>query len=289
MSSLTSTKFNKNRGSAFTLIELLVVIAIIAILAAILFPVFARARENARRSSCSSNLKQIALGVKQYIQDYDEKFPLSTTTGAAGSIGWASSIQPYIKSDQLFQCPSEPNGTSAGTATPYNPASGSGLGYTDYWYNANLSWNGDFAAPNFETAVSEAALPYTSLSIMAGDGVSSGANPGSARYRSNGCGTNVSSTNNLPNFGNCPGVGTTPPGPYVTTGGMGGGGTDAWVRHLDGANFAFADGHVKWYKGANSGAAGANIIASTQVYNPRAGFSTSKQSPTFNVSNENDS
>ncbi len=66
--------FTKKKG--FTLIELLVVIAIIAILAAILFPVFARARENARRSSCQSQLKQIALGHKQYIQDYDEKFPL---------------------------------------------------------------------------------------------------------------------------------------------------------------------------------------------------------------------
>ena len=67
------------RTTAFTLIELLVVIAIIAILAAILFPVFARARENARRSSCQSNLKQIALGIKQYTQDYDEKFPLASS------------------------------------------------------------------------------------------------------------------------------------------------------------------------------------------------------------------
>ena len=64
-----------NKRSAFTLIELLVVIAIIAILAAILFPVFARARENARRTSCLSNLKQIGLGVLQYTQDYDEKLP----------------------------------------------------------------------------------------------------------------------------------------------------------------------------------------------------------------------
>lgn len=103
----------KNRRSlhrrAFTLIELLVVIAIIAILAAILFPVFARARENARRTSCGSNLKQIGLGLTQYAQDYDGWTPGSVTggqppTGAGAS--WPTMIQPYIKSSQLFVCPS---------------------------------------------------------------------------------------------------------------------------------------------------------------------------------------
>ncbi len=99
-SQLTPTQF-KSRKTAFTLIELLVVIAIIAILAAILFPVFARARENARRSSCTSNQKQIGLGILQYLQDYDENFPLATIglTGATGTgtpVGWADSIQPYL-------------------------------------------------------------------------------------------------------------------------------------------------------------------------------------------------
>ena len=86
--------------SAFTLIELLVVIAIIAILAAILFPVFARARENARRSSCQSNLKQIGLGVLQYTQDYDEFYPMFIQYGGTNATqqGWAQVIQPYIKS-----------------------------------------------------------------------------------------------------------------------------------------------------------------------------------------------
>ena len=92
--------------SGFTLIELLVVIAIIAILAAILFPVFARARENARRSSCQSNLKQIGIGLVQYTQDYDERFP-----GGYGYIGgnqttFRETVQPYIKSIQVFACPS---------------------------------------------------------------------------------------------------------------------------------------------------------------------------------------
>src|ERR1044071_7410166 len=115
--------------SAFTLIELLIVIAIIALLAAILFPVFARARENARRASCQSNLKQLALGITQYTQDYDESFPISTTNTAtyvAGgpTIGWADGIYPYVKSLQVYQCPSEP---FAPNASPSN------AGYTDYY------------------------------------------------------------------------------------------------------------------------------------------------------------
>lgn len=101
----------KRRG--FTLIELLVVIAIISLLAAILFPVFARARENARRTSCASNLKQIGLGIMQYTQDYDEKYPkgAGNTTSTTGN--WAQVVQPYVKSTQLFQCPSNPNANTA--------------------------------------------------------------------------------------------------------------------------------------------------------------------------------
>src|SRR5690625_3031445 len=124
------------RQKAFTLIELLVVIAIIAILASILFPVFARARENARRASCLSNLKQIGLGVMMYTQDYDEKYPLyawrtaagggtssfvsapssytgpaekfllSGGSGSAHLYSWMDFLQPYTKSIQIFVCPS---------------------------------------------------------------------------------------------------------------------------------------------------------------------------------------
>ncbi|MDF2439397.1 MAG: hypothetical protein JWN98_381 [Abditibacteriota bacterium] len=95
----------------FTLIELLVVIAIIAILAAILFPVFARARENARKSSCLSNLKQMGLGAMMYSQDYDERFMrVYTNVAPAGPRDWATDTVPYIKSKQIFVCPSQTRG-----------------------------------------------------------------------------------------------------------------------------------------------------------------------------------
>ena len=97
------------RHKGFTLIELLVVIAIIAILAAILFPVFARAREKAREASCLSNLKQIGLAVMQYNTDYDGLFPFSTRANPSGS--WAHMLQPYIRNWQIIRCPSNPTWT----------------------------------------------------------------------------------------------------------------------------------------------------------------------------------
>ncbi len=90
------------RRKGFTLIELLVVIAIIAILAAILFPVFAKAREKARQSACSNNLKQMATALLQYAQDYDERMVMRYFTGYL----WTTQIQPYVKNTQIFTCPS---------------------------------------------------------------------------------------------------------------------------------------------------------------------------------------
>lgn len=94
----------------FTLIELLVVIAIIAILAAILFPVFAKAREKARQASCLSNLKQLTLGIMQYAQDFDERLPpryYRFDPAVPGGPNWCDHlVQPYIKNNQVTQCPS---------------------------------------------------------------------------------------------------------------------------------------------------------------------------------------
>jgi prepilin-type N-terminal cleavage/methylation domain-containing protein len=125
----THRKASHKAKKGFTLIELLVVIAIIAILAAILFPVFARARENARRASCQSNLKQIGLGTLQYVQDYDEKnvpeyytdigqgtHPF-TTAILSGYFCWMELIQPYTRSEQVLFCPSS-------SSSPTNPTNG---------------------------------------------------------------------------------------------------------------------------------------------------------------------
>ena len=126
---------------AFTLIELIVVIAIIVILAAILFPVFNRGHGgNANTSSCQSNLKQIGLGFSQYTQDYNNKFP---RVSRKGSRGWSQDIQPYIKSWQIFQCPSAAKHT---------------LQTTDYFYNSGLE------------GVATGDLVSQTQTIMGGDG-----------------------------------------------------------------------------------------------------------------------
>jgi prepilin-type N-terminal cleavage/methylation domain-containing protein/prepilin-type processing-associated H-X9-DG protein len=108
----------KRRG--FTLIELLVVIAIIAILAAILFPVFSRAREKARQSTCLNNVKQVAMGMMMYAQDYDEIYPTAFMPDVVGSIAWQTLIYPYTKSMQVTICPSHSFDYTAAWVSPNN-------------------------------------------------------------------------------------------------------------------------------------------------------------------------
>ena len=149
--------FSPRESNAFTLIELLVVIAIIAILAAILFPVFAQAREKARQSSCLSNLKQIGIAFLQYNQDYDEQYPMafipySDSTGAQSGTpdqtpcNWACSILPYSKNYQIFRCLSEPTndpGITPGTIYSANyswlPAKGFPVQYAYNYYLGGIN------------------------------------------------------------------------------------------------------------------------------------------------------
>ena len=247
---------HKRHTTGFTLIELLVVIAIIAILAAILFPVFARARENARRSSCQSNLKQMALGIFQYTQDYDEKFPLYRTgayNGTQRPYSWADGgIQPYVKSIQILQCPSEPN---AGQAT--NPTA---AGFTDYAYNLFMGGFNNSAI----VGMSMATLTQSSLTVMLFDNYSA---PGDAY--GNGAATQTNYTCGTPTAPTCTAGKATFAAPPA------GDSAGPAQRHLDGQNYAFADGHVKWYRGATS-------RASAVVWNAGTPGSTSGSAPTFN-------
>ena len=107
----------KKRNNAFTLIELLVVIAIIAILAAILFPVFAQAREKARSISCLSNMKQLGTGLMMYVQDYDETYPLGVQEDWNND--WPVAVQPYVKNLGIFRCPDDGDLTQADWTKPW--------------------------------------------------------------------------------------------------------------------------------------------------------------------------
>jgi prepilin-type N-terminal cleavage/methylation domain-containing protein/prepilin-type processing-associated H-X9-DG protein len=209
----------KQRG--FTLIELLVVIAIIAILAAILFPVFARARENARRASCQSNMKQMTLGMMQYIQDYDEKFgfsgcgcgdfstaaPVGSSTrscGTADAASWATMVQPYVKSTQIFKCPSDSRGATY--TNSYGPNALLGGSATTY-----------VIAPKH---TAEVAAP--ALTVMWHEADYSG-----VTYNTIQCHIYWARA--------------------ITEGDI------SHDRHLEGTNFSFVDGHVKWYKVTQAG------------------------------------
>lgn len=124
------------RRSGFTLIELLVVIAIIAILAAILFPVFARAREKARQTSCLSNVKQIALGLTMYLQDYDEVWVVDCGWDQSSlHWHWHDKIFPYVKNAQIFDCPSCPSNIGG---LNYLPTAVAPPGGGNTWWSKNV-------------------------------------------------------------------------------------------------------------------------------------------------------
>jgi prepilin-type N-terminal cleavage/methylation domain-containing protein/prepilin-type processing-associated H-X9-DG protein len=132
--------YSQGARRGFTLIELLVVIAIIAILAAILFPVFAQAREKARAVACLNNGKQVGLALNLYLQDYDENLPMNNHHGGAWA-SWVETAQPYLKNRLVYRCPSD---RSANWSTPLPGATSTRL--SSYATNDFLTPNGGFLA-----------------------------------------------------------------------------------------------------------------------------------------------
>jgi len=215
------------KHKAFTLIELLVVIAIISILAAILFPVFARARENARRASCMSNLKQLGLGVMQYVQDYDEKYPMNVfdNNGDAQYQMWYTTLQPYVKSTQIFQCPS--------SNLPI---------YHSYGANENVMTLGYGAVgdSHHRNVISMASVDSPSTTYLIMD---------FGQYNSNSYGAKIAANADyLPGMGDAAGLAASacPTHTNATY--------DQYMndcmsgRHFGGVNVMFADGHAKWVR-----------------------------------------
>ncbi len=242
----------KRKG--FTLIELLVVVAIIAILAAILFPAFARARENARRTSCASNLKQLTLGIMQYTQDYDERYiPISdigSTDGTETAVNWTTAIYPYTKSLQILVCTSNTiNPVDPSPSINVSPPRRNTLTYT---YNSQFQTIG--------TKVKNlSAVPLAAQTPMLMEGLGS---PYANQTATVGQAL-IFSADNAP--GSVAGIqGRALKNPTNLTKGWTGFDTPSaspsdWVVgqywgagsgsiHFDGSNVAFADGHVKWLK-----------------------------------------
>ncbi len=245
--------FHRGKSQGFTLIELLVVIAIIAILAAILFPVFAKAREKARQITCASNEKQLGLGFLQYTQDYDESLP---TTHFGNPQGWAGQIYPYVKSTGIYKCPDDPTQpvTSGGvTAVPVS-----------YSLNGALQGPGNsgMLLPIFVAPASTILLLETIGSVV----VVTQPDEGSANYTTDPVGGWLSPTADGEYVGGKWGGGSQT---YVT-GVMGGPNGPMATRnitsvavHTDGANYLAADGHVKYLKPGQ-------VSCGWQAYSPTA-------------------
>lgn len=205
--------------TGFTLIELLVVVAIIALLAAILFPAFAKARESARRTSCSSNLKQIALSIVQYNQEYDGYYIRAMSYDDAPFLGWRITIAPYLKSDQVFHCPSSANEVDRPIRT-------------DYYINANLS---AFTTALNSTGINEAAMVSPTLTVLLGDGSYGQPYDYDTPSPTPFVGSYAGTTSGLATYCRNNTDDTPASNP-------------ASSRHLGGANYAFCDGHVKWLR-----------------------------------------
>ncbi len=223
-----------SRSKGFTLIELLIVIAIIALLAAILFPVFARAREKARQASCASNEKQIGLALLQYAQDYDERYPAGLQKWAgAGGEGWAGDIYNYVKSTSLYTCPDDRTvGGTTGNVVSYQYNLDIAVMPALSKFNSTASTvmlceiNGN-VVPNLGSGEDTASLTSWQLSTAGNGAVYEPGNGEPIVYQTGP-------------------LGGEPLSPSVS-----------WYQtfaptgwHSDGSNVLLADGHVKWLRGS---------------------------------------
>lgn len=199
----------------FTLIELLVVIAIIAILAAILFPVFARAREAARQSSCSSNVRQLSTAVLMYVQDYDEILPRTDCNALSSGQAWNIACQPYTKNIGIFHCPSQP--PTAGALIQAGGANPCGGG------RPNLPTNFADHRMNYGYNLVRQSASLAQINKVSTQFMLAEKDTAYAQLPLNEDGTIPSS-----------------PTAYIP-------GIGYRDRHNDGANVSFMDGHVKWF------------------------------------------
>jgi len=252
--------------NGFTLIELLVVIAIIAILAAILFPVFAKVREKARQTACLSNEKQLGMAYMEYVQDYDETFVFSTQFGDPAA-GWTSRVYPYVKSTAVYTCPDDNVARDAWAPQKVS-----------YSQNANLSagtpfWNWTATATGYtgtQTAI-EASLNAPASTVLLYE--SAGGVGGSGPYAEP-----TSSQSGI--FAN-PSEGDVSNPATLIAGTSGKGQNSSWDapiaadRHgnytlsggnlIGSANFVMSDGHVKYFKASaeNNGVGG--VVSTGQL------------------------
>ncbi len=245
---------NRRNKTGFTLIELLVVIAIIAILAAILFPVFQKVRENARRASCQSNMKQLGLAFVQYSQDADEKNPsvLYLVGNTPTAAGWAGEIYQYVKSTGVYVCPDDSHGLIYGHLLPVS-----------YGFNQNLTGNGttgtlaSMNAPastvllcemtnanaGFQLDATENLVNGDSYVSPSVDGIDTNTTTASADIiNGKDAQDDYDPTRGHTSYASGPMGGTTPAN-------LANNFTGPTGRHTDGSNFLAADGHVKWLRG----------------------------------------